>query len=50
MRPDLVGCAIMQITDNNGKSISRRCKAGSQSGGGWVDYVWTKPGDGKVFA
>ena len=49
MRPDLVGRAILQITDNNGKFIFKElCKAGSQSGGGWVDYVWTKPGDGKA--
>jgi len=49
MRPDLVGRAILQITDNNGKFIFKElCKAGSQSAGGWVDYVWTKPGDGKA--
>lgn len=49
MRPDLVGRAILQITDNNGKFIFKElCKAGSQPSGGWVDYVWTKPGDGKA--
>ena len=49
MRPDLVGRSIMQITDNNGKFIFKDlCKAGAQPGGGWVDYVWTKPGDGKA--
>lgn len=49
MRPDLVGRPIMQITDNNGKYIFREmCKAGSEPRGGWVEYVWTKPGDGRV--
>lgn len=49
MRPDLVGRPIMQITDNNGKLIFKElCKAATDKHGGWVDYVWTKPGDGKV--
>jgi cytochrome c len=49
MRPDLVGRSILQITDNNGKFIFKElCKAGTQPRGGWVDYVWTKPGDGKA--
>lgn len=49
MRPDLVGQPIMQVTDNNGKYIFKElCKLGSEPKGGWVDYVWTKPGAGKV--
>ncbi|MEI7682288.1 MAG: cache domain-containing protein [Betaproteobacteria bacterium] len=51
MRPDLVGQPIMQITDNNGKYIFKElCKAGSASPsrGGWVEYVWTRPGAGRV--
>lgn len=49
MRPDLVGRSIMQITDNNGKYIFKElCKAGSQTRGGWVEYVWTRPGAGRV--
>jgi hypothetical protein len=49
MRPDLVGRPIMQITDNNGKFIFRElCKAGASPRGGWVDYVWTRPGAGSV--
>ncbi|MBX3686410.1 MAG: cache domain-containing protein, partial [Rhodocyclaceae bacterium] len=45
MRPDLVGRPIMQITDNNGKYIFKElCKAGSQRAGGWVEYMWTRPG------
>jgi len=49
MRPDLVGQPIMQITDNDGKFIFKEmCKAASERRGGWVEYVWTKPGAGKV--
>jgi signal transduction histidine kinase len=47
MRPDLVGLPIMQITDNNGKFIFRDlCKAAAQPRGGWVEYLWTRPGAG----
>jgi cytochrome c len=49
MRPDLVGRPLMQITDNNGKHIfDELCKAGDKKNGGWVEYVWTKPGAGSV--
>jgi len=49
MRPDLVGLPIMQITDNNGKYIFKElCKAGELPRGGWVEYVWTRPGAGRV--
>lgn len=49
MRPDLVGRPIMQITDNNGKYVFKElCKMGSQPHGGWVEYVWTRPGAGRV--
>jgi cytochrome c len=49
MRPDLVGRPIMQITDNNGKLIFKElCQAAAAKHGGWVEYVWTKPGAGKV--
>lgn len=49
MRPDLVGRPIMQITDNNGKYIFRElCKAGAQPRGGWVEYMWPKPGAGQL--
>jgi len=49
MRPDLVGRPIMQITDNNGKFVFKAlCEAAATKHGGWVDYMWTKPGAGKV--
>lgn len=49
MRPDLVGRPIMQITDNNGRFVFKElCQAATGKHGGWVEYVWTKPGAGKV--
>ncbi len=48
-RPDLVGRPIMQITDNNGKYIFKEmCKLASSPRGGWLEYVWTRPGAGRV--
>jgi signal transduction histidine kinase len=49
LRPDLVGRSILQITDNNGKAIFKElCRTANQLRGGWVEYVWTKPGAGRV--
>lgn len=49
LRPDLVGRPVMQITDNNGRFIFKDlCKAGGDKRGGWVEYLWTKPGAGSV--
>ncbi|MBL8539100.1 MAG: cache domain-containing protein [Betaproteobacteria bacterium] len=49
LRPDLVGKSILQIQDNNGKYIFKElCKAGDQPHGGWVEYVWPKPGAGNL--
>ncbi|QID19541.1 calcium:proton antiporter [Nitrogeniibacter mangrovi] len=48
-RPDLVGRPIMQITDSNGKHIFKElCAAAGHKNGGWVDYMWTKPGAGNA--
>lgn len=49
LRPDLVGRPIMQITDNNGKYVfNELCKAATLPRGGWVEYMWTKPGAGRT--
>ena len=49
LRPDLVGRPVMQITDNNGKLIFKElCAAGGEKRGGWVEYLWTRPGAGNV--
>lgn len=49
LRPDLVGRPIRQIQDNNNKLIFEAlCNAGNQRQGGWVEYVWPKPGEGQL--
>lgn len=49
IRPDLVGRSIMQIKDNSGRLIFKDlCKAGAQPHGGWVEYLWPKPGAGNL--
>lgn len=49
IRPDLVGKPLLQIKDNNNKSIFEDlCKAGAKPTGGWVEYVWPKPGEGQL--
>jgi hypothetical protein len=49
LRPDLVGRPVMQITDNSGKFIFKElCKSGGEKRGGWVEYLWTRPGAGNV--
>lgn len=48
-RLDRMVAHLTQITDNNGKFIFKElCKAGADPRGGWVEYVWTKPGAGSV--
>jgi len=49
MRPDLVGRAILQIQDENGKFLFQElCKSGKKPNGGWVEYNWTKIGEGRT--
>jgi signal transduction histidine kinase len=49
IRPDLEGKPVLQIRDNNNKPIFKElCAAGKKSRGGWVEYVWPKPGEGKL--
>lgn len=49
IRPDLVGRPLMQIRDANNKPIFKElCAAGNKPNGGWVEYVWPKPGEGGV--
>lgn len=49
IRPDLVGRSILQIKDNSGRLIFKDlCKAGAQPHGGWVEYLWPKPGAGNL--
>ena len=45
-RPDLVGTLETDLADPNGKPIGREFLrvAREQPSGGWVDYVWARPG------
>jgi signal transduction histidine kinase len=44
--PQLVGKANASIRDTNGKFIyAEMNEAAKNKGGGWVDYMWPKPGE-----
>jgi hypothetical protein len=45
-RPDLVGTLETELADPNGKPIGREFLrvARENPSGGWVDYVWARPG------
>ncbi len=48
LRPDLVGKPILQIRDDKDKPLFQElCNAAAKPGGGWVEYWWPKPGEGK---
>ena len=43
--PSLIGRPASQIIDANGKKVGDMIvAAGMKFGGGWVDYVWPRPG------
>ncbi len=49
IRPDLVGRPLLQVRDDNNKSLFKElCEVGQREHGGWVEYVWPKPGEGGV--
>jgi hypothetical protein len=49
LRPDLVGKPILQMKDDKDKALFEElCKAGAKTNGGWVEYWWPKPGEGKA--
>jgi len=49
LRPDLVGKPIMQMEDEHGNMFFEQlCEAGEGSDGGWVEYWWPRPGEGKA--
>ena len=45
-RPDLVGQMVNDLVDPNGMRIGEAFvqTANSDTGSGWVDYVWARPG------
>ena len=49
LRPDLVGKPILQMEDEKGNRLFQKlCEVGNNTGGGWVEYWWTKPGEAKA--
>jgi signal transduction histidine kinase len=42
---DLVGQNLYNFTDSHGKFVIRELSAMAQSGGGYVEYYWIKPGE-----
>lgn len=49
LRPDLVGKPILGMQDEKGHLLFKDlCAAGRNSGGGWVEYWWPKPGEAKA--
>jgi signal transduction histidine kinase len=46
--PSMVGKANADIVDANGKKVGTEILAAAKKkGGGWVDYVWPRPGQDK---
>ena len=49
LRPDLVGKPILQMRDDKDHPLFQdMCKAGENRDGGWVEYLWPKPGEAKA--
>ncbi len=44
--PELEGRDIDSVTDETGKAFAREfCEAAGRPQGGWVEYMWPKPGE-----
>ena len=48
-QPDLVGQDLSDYRDPNGVYVIRELSAAAKQGGGFVDYVWAKPGEEGQF-
>ena len=49
LRPDLIGRPILQMQDDKGNHLFQAlCVASDKAGGGWVEYLWPKPGEGNA--
>ena len=46
VRPELVGTSVADLVDPNGKRVGAEfvSAATAHPAGGWVDYVWPRPG------
>jgi len=48
---DMIGKSASEIVDSNGKKVGLMLlEAGKKPGGGWVDYMWPRPGTTKPVA
>src|SRR5690349_11927518 len=45
--PKMVGKNASEIVDANGKKVGMALIETAKKGGGWVDYVWPRPGTDK---
>lgn len=45
--PQVVGKSATEIVDTNGKKVGVLLLEAAKKGGGWVDYVWPRPGTTK---
>jgi cytochrome c len=43
-KPELVGTMVTDVADANGKRIGDEFVRVASARGGWVDYVWPRPG------
>lgn len=47
--PDLDNTDVTQVKDGKGLFLFQKFTETAQQGGGWVDYLWPKPGDRSVL-
>ena len=45
--PELETKSILDLKDENGKAFVREFIETAKKGSGWVDYMWSKPGEKK---
>lgn len=45
--PKMIGKPASEIVDANGKKVGTALVEAAKKGGGWVDYVWPRPGTDK---
>lgn len=44
-RPEMTGNLLHDLVDANGKHFGDEFMTAARQGGGWVDYVWPRPGE-----
>ena len=46
----MIGKPASEVVDSNGKNVGMALIEAAKKGGGWVDYVWPRPGTTKPVA